>query len=406
MFLLWVTIFVLLFFHCACFQLKRLLCHLRQNRKLCDTDNFEYEERKFHITGEREASPESEVLSDEYIEPQFPWEAYPKAGILHFESHEKGSKPGAVDLKELSKTLEEHTLQVITVDDWILIQRASFDILIAEEPYHSIQIYVNLSTNKYVVRVWGISIKTGDSLTTKDLQELCIYCFKKSAACVGYLGFPPREGVKLIRVNFPCSRWISRSCEVAYAKNQGSFSIGLCPACSGETHNRESVKRKEESDQTVETEDRFDDPTNLDGNRHDIDVLQTGHNGAVKKQEPELSLDAPLKKRHATGDVPQNQDSLLKEANLKPAKKQRTKNFSTHDRFLALRLLKDCDPDGILSCLKWRPEVKEKKEEIYATIHNIFRQESDRKSVTLEEVCRHFSVNLLLRWLLYSIICS
>ena len=383
--------------HIPCLQLKRLLCHLRQNRKFGDSDNFEFEERKFHRTGGWEASPESEVLSDEYVEPQLAWEAYPKAGILHLENHEKGSKPGAVDLKELTKTLEEHSLQVVTVDDWILIQRASFDILIAEEPYHSIQIYVNLSTNKYVVRVWGISIKSGDSLTTKDLQELCIYCFKKSAACVGYLGFPPREGVKLIRVNFPCSRWISRSCEVAYAKNQGSFSIGLCPACSGETSNRESMKSKEESDQTVETGDRFDYPTNSDDNRHDNNVLQTAQNGAVKKQEPDLSLNAPLKKKRATGDARQNQESLLKDAIPKPAKKQRTKNFSTHDRFLALRLLKDCDPDGILSCLKWRPEVKEKKELIYATIHEIFRQESDRKSVTLEEVWRPFSVNLLLR---------
>ena len=71
----------------------------------------------------------------------------------------------------------------------------------------------------------------------------------------------------------------------------------------------------------------------------------------------------------------------------KPPKKQRTKNFSTHDRILALRLLKDCDPDGILSCLKWRPEVKEKKETIYADIHERFTSESERKSVTMEEVC-------------------
>ena len=71
----------------------------------------------------------------------------------------------------------------------------------------------------------------------------------------------------------------------------------------------------------------------------------------------------------------------------RPPKKQRTKNFSTHDRILALKLLKDCDPDGILSCLKWRPEVKEKKESIYARIHERFTSESDRKSVTMEEVC-------------------
>ena len=80
----------------------------------------------------------------------------------------------------------------------------------------------------------------------------------------------------------------------------------------------------------------------------------------------------------------------------KPTKKQRTKNYSPHDRILALRLLKDCDPDGILSCLKWRPEVKEKKENIYADIHRRFTSESERKSVTMEEVGAYTSMLLSL----------
>ena len=285
-------------------QLKRLLCHLRQNKKFDDSGHYESEERRLTRSRSWEASRESEVRINEYLEPELNWE---RAVFPHFQICDEESKRGApstIDLSELSKSLEEHKLQVIAVEDWILIQRASFDVLIAEEPYHSIQIYVNLRTNKHVVRVWGISIKSGDSLTTKDLQELCIYCFKKSAACVGYLGFPPGDREELVRVNFPRTRWISRSCEVAYPKSQGSFTIGLCPACSGETVNgavRETVsgtvsgkdkKRKEErmeSDQTVDSEDnRLDSQLNLKEDHDDANLLQYDKTGGLKRQDAKV----------------------------------------------------------------------------------------------------------------------
>ena len=292
--------------------------------------------------------------------------------------------PHPIDLAGLAKWLEEHKLQVIAVEDWILIQRASFDVLIAEEPYHSIQIYVNLVTNKHVVRVWGISIKSGDSLTTQDLQELCVYCFQQSAACVGYLGFPPEDRVELVRVNFPRTRWISRSCEVAYPKGHGNLTIGLCPACSGGTNTRKIRRSKENlvghSDQTLESEDRLERQSNLQEDHADANLIHQDLSGGFEDQDATENI-APEERANK-----QQYSSKEYKVTQKPTKKQRTKNYSPHDRILALRLLKDCDPDGILSCLKWRPEVKEKKETIYADIHRRFASESERKSVTMEEV--------------------
>ena len=66
-----------------------------------------------------------------------------------------------MDISELSKSFGEQNLQVINIDGWSLIQRATFDIQIEEEPYNSIQIYVNLASKKYSVRVWGRSIRSG-----------------------------------------------------------------------------------------------------------------------------------------------------------------------------------------------------------------------------------------------------
>ena len=57
-----------------------------------------------------------------------------------------------MDLLKLSQFLQKCSLHVITVEDWILIQRSSFDLHIDDLPYHSIQIYVKMTTRCYVVR--------------------------------------------------------------------------------------------------------------------------------------------------------------------------------------------------------------------------------------------------------------
>ena len=44
-----------------------------------------------------------------------------------------------LDISELSETLESLRLNLVRVEDWVLIQRANFDIRVNGEPYHSIQ---------------------------------------------------------------------------------------------------------------------------------------------------------------------------------------------------------------------------------------------------------------------------
>ena len=97
----------------------------------------------------------------------------------------------AVDIKrkELHDRLEDLQLQVITIDDWMLIQRATFDIDVRGEPYHSVQIYVNLERMTYIRRVWGVSESKGELESMKDVEDLCIATFNKSIVCSGYIDF-------------------------------------------------------------------------------------------------------------------------------------------------------------------------------------------------------------------------
>ena len=66
--------------------------------------------------------------------------------------------------------------------------------------------------------------------------------------------------------------------------------------------------------------------------------------------------------------------------------RKRSKNFSAHDKDLALRLLDEYDPNEVLASLKWKPEVRAEKDSILTTIHDEFILEADRKDVNQMQV--------------------
>ena len=196
--------------------------------------------------------------------------------------------PRGMDLKCLSGILEELRLSLVQVEEWILIQRVTFDLRIDEEPYHSVQIYANTDTKKYVVRVWGRTSDKGDLTSEEDLRSLCFKNFEKTSACVGYLGSHPGGGLNLVHESFPCSRWISNTCAVTYSQANDNLIIGLCPACSGTDQGikKENIKEDnvlEENEppqalvkgflkQELYTEDVGDDSS---------DMNFSGENGAI-----------------------------------------------------------------------------------------------------------------------------
>ena len=103
-----------------------------------------------------------------------------------YQSH--GNK---VEDKALGRMMEEHNLSVVLVEDWMLIQRANFDLRVDEEPYHSLQVYANLGARRFMVRVWGKTICSGEVTSIKELNSLCADYFKSRVACVGHLGSHP-----------------------------------------------------------------------------------------------------------------------------------------------------------------------------------------------------------------------
>ena len=71
---------------------------------------------------------------------------------------------------------------------------------------------------------------------------------------------------------------------------------------------------------------------------------------------------------------------------LRSSMRKRSKNFSVHDKNLALRLLHEYDPNDVLASLKWKPEVRAEKDTILTTIHGEFILEAERRDVTQMQV--------------------
>ena len=202
---------------------------------------------------------------------------------------------GNMDFRDrLAGALCELHLVLISIEDWVLIQRESFDIHIDEEPYHALQIYANLAKKKYVIRVWGTSVQSGGFSTVEELSSLCASSFGRTVPCLGYLGADP-GGMALVQVRHPCPRWISESCAVTFDKNQSGLIVGLCSACSGErasggNHLAEEVplRRKSSAASHESSKSRLKQGQNQKSSNHSEDHYP---------DDPMDSLDWPTEKQ-------------------------------------------------------------------------------------------------------------
>ena len=242
---------------------------------------------------------------------------------------EVNSKSRKMEYQELSDTLEDLHLQLITIGDWILVQRAIFDIHVNEEPYHSVQIYANLKSMKFIRRVWGISERSGELRTKEDMRDLCIATFNMSAVCLGHITPDSGRDLDLVKVKYPFTRWISDSCHVRYSRDQSGKTTGICSACSGGAPNIKEIciksKIKEPHEFLTEEDLKYE---NEDVQEEDMKREQNDGDDWSEYYEPdsETNIDEDYKdvtmddnengmEQVLSEEVGENDDAKIKESN-------------------------------------------------------------------------------------------
>jgi hypothetical protein len=87
---------------------------------------------------------------------------------------------------EFSSLVRRLRLMCVRVDDWVLVQRNSFDVTVDREPYHAIQFYFDLVGRIYLYRVWGRTVCRGVAADNQDLLDACTKIFSgQTRPCQG-----------------------------------------------------------------------------------------------------------------------------------------------------------------------------------------------------------------------------
>ena len=121
---------------------------------------------------------------------------------------------------DLLRFVRAHRLSLLRVDNWIVVQRRSFDATVDSEPYHSVQILFDLARRVLLCRVWGRTVSKSDDASDAALVAACRRLFEEpSRPCLGRVlakegvdeGIPA-GGAAVLTYRIPFYRQMSPDC--------------------------------------------------------------------------------------------------------------------------------------------------------------------------------------------------
>ena len=131
------------------------------------------------------------------------------------------------------KLVSRLKIAVLEIEDWVILQRSKFDIIVDGEPYPALQLYLNSRSGLYLTRVWGRTCSKGEinSNSYEDIGDLCNQVFGQGLACcpgkisnnvATKANMPASKGNidNLILVEYPFQRKISLNCAVLHMPDE------------------------------------------------------------------------------------------------------------------------------------------------------------------------------------------
>ena len=79
----------------------------------------------------------------------------PQINLKEEKEHLATEEEAAGEAMDVASVASAMGLAVVSVDGWMVVQRASFDLSLESEPYHAMQLMVNPASRDYLVRIWG-----------------------------------------------------------------------------------------------------------------------------------------------------------------------------------------------------------------------------------------------------------
>ena len=156
-----------------------------------------------------------------------------------------------LDLEGAKDVLAELSLTSVQFGDYLVIMNSDFDMIISEEPYHALTLLIDLTSWKYMARIWNSTVGTGSAGSFGEFQELCRDHFGEKRLCLGLLEEESAaERHSILISQTPVPRIMSKTCLGTLDKDEDSnvYSCRECVKLMGS----EEKSVKTELDETVE----------------------------------------------------------------------------------------------------------------------------------------------------------
>ena len=90
-----------------------------------------------------------------------------------------------INLLEVKHVISTLDLTSVKVGNCLVIMRSEFDLSLSGEPYIALMLLVDLTSGKYISRVWNQTVATGSARDKGKLMEACKNIFCQGRPCLG-----------------------------------------------------------------------------------------------------------------------------------------------------------------------------------------------------------------------------
>ena len=196
-------------------------------------------------------------------------------------------------LEQVKAALQELSLKSVMFEDYLVIMRSDFDVVISDEPYLALTLFLNLRSGRFLGRIWGQTVTKGHADSIEEFLEACLTHFHQGPPC---LGFPdlddegPQQDFHTSQT--PVPRRISKMCFRVLGKG-ASVKQRSCQACLKLTPVNETSPEEEEPKCDVIIKEDVSSDTGDDNKRphyHPSDPFSSTEESILEEAELRFGL--------------------------------------------------------------------------------------------------------------------
>ena len=115
--------------------------------------------------------------------------------------------------------------------DFLVIMNSTPDMMLSDEPYLSLMLFVEIKSGTYIRRIWNRTVARGKTVTIEQLVDLCKKHFFQGRPCIGCpQDVNEEEGLDFVISQTPIPRKVSKYCHEVLGSD-ATDEESACPEC-------------------------------------------------------------------------------------------------------------------------------------------------------------------------------